>query len=197
MFGGLHIELAALKVLRDLLKESGWTSALVQAGIATAGTADAFLKAAHITRTWRAHQITVSALHQLIKEAYQEYVTSTEAGIEPNSLEDWCKNSQPMFKLWYTALQLQLYVPIFVHSIQTGNFNFYVQSLSRLVPWFFSLDHFNYSRWISVHLHGMVTLSHFHPSIYAEFMKDHFTVQKTDHSFQTLQSTKNMSNIIV
>ena len=39
MFGGLHIGLAALKVLGDLLKDSGWTSALVQAGVATAGTA--------------------------------------------------------------------------------------------------------------------------------------------------------------
>ena len=29
----------------------------------------------------------------------------------------------------------------------------------------------------------MVTLSYFHPCIYAEFMKGHFTVQKTDHSF--------------
>ena len=51
MFGGLHIELAGLKTLGDLLKSSGWTSALVQAGVATAGTADSFLTASHITRT--------------------------------------------------------------------------------------------------------------------------------------------------
>ena len=44
MFGGLHIELAALKTLGNLLKDSGWTSALVQAGVTTAGTADSFLK---------------------------------------------------------------------------------------------------------------------------------------------------------
>ena len=31
--------------------------------------------------------------------------------------------------------------------------------------------------------HNMVILSHLPPSIYAEFMKGHFTVQKTDHSF--------------
>ena len=68
MFGGLHIELAALKILGDLLKDNGWTSALVQAGVATACTADTFLKTAHITHTWRAHQITASALHQSIKE---------------------------------------------------------------------------------------------------------------------------------
>ncbi len=48
------IEMAALKTLEDLLKSSGWVPALVQAGVATA---DSFLKAAHITRTRRAHQI--------------------------------------------------------------------------------------------------------------------------------------------
>jgi hypothetical protein len=58
LFGGLHIEMAALKTLGDLLDSSGWTGALVQAGVATAGTADSFLKAAHVTRTRRAHQVT-------------------------------------------------------------------------------------------------------------------------------------------
>ena len=59
MFGGLHIELAALKTAGNLLESSGWTGALVQAGAATSGKADSFLKAAHITRTRRAHQVTV------------------------------------------------------------------------------------------------------------------------------------------
>ena len=43
MFGGLHIKMAALKTLGDLLEGSGWTGALVQAGVATSGTADLFL----------------------------------------------------------------------------------------------------------------------------------------------------------
>jgi len=62
LFGGLHIELAALRTLGDLLKCSGWTSALVQAGVASAGTADSFLSASHITRTRRAHQVTACAI---------------------------------------------------------------------------------------------------------------------------------------
>jgi len=33
MFGGLHIEMVALKMLGDLLEGSGWTGALFQAGI--------------------------------------------------------------------------------------------------------------------------------------------------------------------
>ena len=62
MFGGLHIELAVLKTLGDLLKCSGWTSALVHAGVATASIADSLLTAAHITRTRRSHQITACVL---------------------------------------------------------------------------------------------------------------------------------------
>ena len=43
MFGGLHIEMAALKTLADWLQRSDWVQALVHAEIATAGTADSFL----------------------------------------------------------------------------------------------------------------------------------------------------------
>lgn len=57
MLGGLHIELTALKALGKWLDDSGWSSALVQAGIATTGTADSFHKASHITRTRHAHQV--------------------------------------------------------------------------------------------------------------------------------------------
>ena len=58
LFGGLHIEMAALRTLGDLLENSGWTGALVHAGVYTSGTADSFLKAAHVTRTRQAHQIS-------------------------------------------------------------------------------------------------------------------------------------------
>ena len=63
MFDGLHIEMAALKMLGDWLKGSGWVQALVQAEITTQGTADSFLKAAHVVRTRQAHQVTASALY--------------------------------------------------------------------------------------------------------------------------------------
>ena len=55
IFGGLHINLTVLKIAETLLESSGWTGALVQAGVATSGKADSFLKASHITPTRRAH----------------------------------------------------------------------------------------------------------------------------------------------
>ncbi|GFO32930.1 hypothetical protein PoB_005943500 [Plakobranchus ocellatus] len=62
LLGGLHLEMASLATIGDLLDGSGWTHALTQANIATPGTAESFLKTAHVTRTRHAHQVTASAL---------------------------------------------------------------------------------------------------------------------------------------
>ena len=50
MFGGLHIEMAAFKAIGGLLKDSGWTTALTEAGIASSGTAESFLTASSVTK---------------------------------------------------------------------------------------------------------------------------------------------------
>ena len=150
LFGGLHIKLAALKTLGDLLQCSGWTSALVQSGVATAGTADSFLRAAHITRTRRTHQVTACVLYQALDEAYQEYVTSLEPDVEVKSLDDLCEqqNSQPMFKFWFTVLQLQLTVLVLcgLSGLLTSNcMSNHLQSLYLgFFPWTTSIIHNGY-----------------------------------------------------
>ncbi|KAG7173356.1 hypothetical protein Hamer_G018635 [Homarus americanus] len=66
ILGGLHIEMAALKMAGSWLQGSGWAETLVQADIASPGTANSFLKAAHVTRTRRGHQITAATLNILL-----------------------------------------------------------------------------------------------------------------------------------
>ena len=61
------------KTLWDLLQGSGWVDAIVQAEIATPGTADSFLRAVHRTRTRRTHQITAAALFILQRQAYDRW----------------------------------------------------------------------------------------------------------------------------
>ena len=39
MFGGLHIEMSLWNTLGNYLADSGWTTSLTEAGIATSGTA--------------------------------------------------------------------------------------------------------------------------------------------------------------
>lgn len=78
MLGGLHTEMAFLKAIGSLLRESSWTDVLVQAGVASIGVADSFLSACHVTRTRHAHQVTVCALYQLMKTAFEQYRVSCE-----------------------------------------------------------------------------------------------------------------------
>ncbi|GFO04547.1 hypothetical protein PoB_003105200 [Plakobranchus ocellatus] len=72
LLGGLHLEMASLATI-DLLDGSGWAHALTQANIATPGTAESFLKTAHVTWTRHAHQVTASALSILLHTAYDAY----------------------------------------------------------------------------------------------------------------------------
>ena len=91
MFGGLHIEVAALKTLGDWLRGSGWVQALVQGEIATPGRADSFLRAAHVTRTRRAHQITATTLHTQQRRAYtRQCMTYFDDAEDLPEFEDWC-----------------------------------------------------------------------------------------------------------
>ncbi|KAG0723068.1 hypothetical protein GWK47_043326 [Chionoecetes opilio] len=189
MFGGLHIEMASLKVLGDLLEGSGWTGALVQAGVATSGTADSFLKASHVTRTRRAHQVTASSLYVLQQSAYSEHIQTLEDASEVVPFEDWCDASSdacPQFQFWYFILQLELAVMVYVRAIREADFLLYIEPLSKIVPWFFALDHTHYSRWVPIHLRDMVSLKQLHPDVYAEFLKGNFVVKKSKRAFSAV-----------
>lgn len=87
MFGGLHIEMAALKTAGDWLESSGWAEALVEAEIATVGTADSLHKASHVMRTRKAHQITAAAVYILQHRAYDHYSHTCST---PVDFEAWC-----------------------------------------------------------------------------------------------------------
>lgn len=73
---------------------------------------------------------------------------------------------------------------IFVRSLREADFKLYIDSLSKLVPWFFSLDHIH--GYHAVHLRDMVTLAEKHPAVYQEFLRGNFTVNKTGHTFSNI-----------
>ncbi|KAG7153951.1 hypothetical protein Hamer_G027474, partial [Homarus americanus] len=95
ILGGLHIEMAALRMAGSWLQGSGWTETLVQADIACPGTANSFLKAAHVTRTRRGHQITAATVNIVQHKAYGKYTEDAQSdGHEP--LDD---NKEELFSL--------------------------------------------------------------------------------------------------
>ena len=79
----------------------------------------------------------------------------------------------------------------FVRSIREGNFHLYADTLGKLTPWMFALDLYNYSRWLPVHIRGMMMLKEKLPSVFAEFFRGEFVVQKTQHFFSLIALNHN------
>lgn len=86
MLGGLHIEMASLKVLGEWLSGSGWTEVIHSAGVATQGVAESFLSASHVTRTRHAHQVTAASLYILMNKAHSEYHAKSRKNEQQNML---------------------------------------------------------------------------------------------------------------
>ena len=114
MFGGLHIEMASLKVLGDLLKGSGWAGALSDAEIASSGTAESFLSASNVVKTRQAHLVTACSLYELKKLAFNN--SEGQFGDKDEELKAfrvWCNKREtevPQFNFWGTILNLELLV---------------------------------------------------------------------------------------
>ena len=127
------------KPLGDWLEESGWCNLLTDVEIASAGKAESFLNASHITGTSYAHQVTAATLHILMTKAYEKH------SIEKNTICDFKtsrkdKESQyPQFYFLSQILKLQLLVMPFIRSIRSGNFNLYKTTISLLMPCFLHL----------------------------------------------------------
>ena len=140
MLGGLHMEMAALKSIGSLLQDSGWTSALVEAGVASSGTAESYLSASSVTRARQAHQITACCLYKQRKAAYNSY--SRDASQSPQNaldFEEWCKKRRlesPQFAFWDLVLALELTILTLIRSFREADFCLYREALAELLPYF-------------------------------------------------------------
>jgi hypothetical protein len=189
LLGGLHTELTSYKVLGHWLEGSGWVEALLEAKLASSGVADSFLKASHISRTRHAHQVTACTLFILLKKAYNEYVSNNPEEDVQIGFDDWCtqrKTESPQFLFWFTCLELELLVFSFVRSLRTGNFDLYLSTITKLTPWFFSLNHTNYARWMPIHVRDMCSLDTSHPDVAREFRTGKFVMAKSQRKFSLI-----------
>ena len=158
----------------------------MQANIASTGTANSFISVSHVTKTRHVHQVTVASIHILLHHAYADYKSEETSVL---SLEQWCelRSQQSVhFYYWLKTLVLETLMLLYIRSLREGNFQLYLESLTKIVPWMFAFDHTHYSRWLPVHLWDMTLLSEKHPGIYDEFCAGKFVVHKTSNKFSAM-----------
>ena len=68
---------------------------------------------------------------------------------------------------------------LYVRSLREGNSQLYLESLTKIVPWMFALDHTHVA---CTHLGHDVD----HPIIYDEFCAGKFVVHKTSNKFSAM-----------
>ena len=143
----------------------------MQSKVASAGTAESHIKVSHVTRTRHAHQVTACSLYILLKKVLRSVQGVTRSR----------RSSSGIYRLVYTKAR-DTTISVLVHSrtagasclninyvrsLREGNFALYIDSLTKLAPWFFSFDHTNYARWVPVHIRDMVKLCKVHPEIHS------------------------------
>lgn len=103
--------------------------------------------------------------------------------------KDWCVDMErhhPQFRYSNKTFELQVLFLQFMQSQRTANFEMYITTLGRIIPWMFAMDHYHYARWLSVHVRDLVQLRHEAPDVWREFQNGLFVTQKTSHRFSMM-----------
>ena len=101
---------------------------------------------------------------------------------------DWLNEistASVMALYWKQIVKLQTHTLIYIRSIRESNFQLHILALRALIKWYFTLDHYNYSRWVTVHLFDLVNLEQQHPDVYENFCKGYFSFKKSCSEFST------------
>ena len=153
----------------ELLKGSGLENILPACDLSIIGT-EVLVNVNHIKQARYCLQITVAAIFTKLKE--------THGASDSNlPLMDWLAEeakSNPMCFYWKLILCLQLDILVFLHSIREKNLHLYVLSIKKLIKWYFTLDHYHYARWLSVHLYDLIHLHINCPDVYVAFVSGMF-----------------------
>ena len=82
----------------------------------------------------------------------------------------WCDNMatvNPHFQFWYLSWTCYDY-----QVAKRWGYLFVRSSQRKLIPWFFTLNHINYTRWLPVHMRDMKSLLVVCPSTNTKFREN-------------------------
>jgi hypothetical protein len=186
MMGGLHIEMAFLAAIGKWLEGSGWTPIMTTGGVTTEGRGIGLEKGSNTARGQWAHQVSLAALCILQRQAYNQYTENEDSPLEMN---DWIQEQSrehPQFAYWETVIKLERLLMMLLKAQREGNYPLYLEALIGIVPWMFVTDHYNYARWMSVHISDLENLKVKCPDVDRKFHNGLFVTQKAKQRFSML-----------
>ena len=181
LFGGLHIGKALLIVHGEFIKGSGLDKLLGQSNLSITVMENTVVNVTDIKRCRYGLQVSACAIYQQLVKAF-----NTRSNI---TVWEWLaqkSETSTMTLYWKSILEMQIHILIFIRALRESNFELYVVSLKSLMKWFLALDHYNYARWVSVHLFDLLSPENSFPDVYQNFKDGHFSFQKSNREFSSI-----------
>ena len=89
---------------------------------------------------------------------------------------------------WQSYLEMVQTLLDFHKSIRVGNWNLHLQSIQRMLVWFFAYDRPNYSHHLSYCWSSFLNLHNTHPKLHQELKKGNFAIRSVHGKFNKLSS---------
>lgn len=80
------------------------------------------------------------------------------------------------FQFWSSYIRMVEDLLTFIRATREADWGLHLSSVRIMLPWFFSYDRVNYSRYLSAYWHEMSNLQDTHPRTYTQvivFLKHH------------------------
>ena len=153
-----------------------WSSKI--SNLSITGT-DAVIKINHLKRVRYCIQVTVCTIYKKIKEAYLKS-ESRLPQLDKRSTES------NMTLVWQLIFNVEILLLLFVQSQREANFQLNAEVLRSFMKYYFARDHYNYGRWVHIHLFDYKTLKFTAPDVFTAFMDGCFTFQKKSTEFSRI-----------
>ena len=180
MFGRLHIEKLFLEIRGQLIAGSGLAQFLVQVKVSVTRAGNVVVNVSQITSARYLLQVCLCAEYKAMRVVFD----SSES---TDDIQDWMEekaSESPMFHYW--KMILQILILMFIRSESERVFTLYVQVLKSIVKYIFVFNHYNYARWLTIHVDDLMKLELVCPNVYKEFCSGNFVVQKTINPFSAI-----------
>ena len=105
------------------------------------------------------------------------------------SFNNWLNgksDGNEMFSYWELIFDFQVLILQFIRAQRKRNFLLYVHALQSCMKYIFSLNHYNYARWLSVHVNDLMRPPITNRRLYEEFLAGNFVFQKSNNSFSAM-----------
>ena len=124
----------------------------------------------HIHKASYSVQLSVVSIYTCLKKAHK----ASNSVLPLFSWVEECSSSSRMFKYWKLIMKFQINYLVFIRSMKEGDFKLFVKIMISLVICFFIFHHYNYARWLSVHIRDLLSLPITCPQLYQEFERFDF-----------------------